>query len=166
MSIFAKRNAADAVILLPYIPVFIYYINHIVMKLKLAFTFLVFLFVSALFITGCTDKPAPYIPTGPGFNAPKVDSTLQATLITDTSVETGGAVSSDGGSLLTETGVCYDTIIKPTINSNKIVSGNLVGTFSINVTGLKPATTYFLKAYAKNAAGITYGNRISFTTLP
>ena len=98
MSIFAKSKIADVVILLPCIHEIIYCFNHFVMKLKLLLPFLICLFIAAVFISGCKDKPAPLIPSGPGFNAPKVDSTLQATLITDSSVESGGSVSSDGGS--------------------------------------------------------------------
>ena len=120
----------------------------------------------SLIISGCSDSTKqPYVYT-PTFHLPVVDSTLKATSITQTSAISGGAVSSDGGTALTETGICWDTLIKPTINGNKAASGTTPGTFYVNISGLLPNHLYYVKAYAINKIGVTYGDRISFTTLP
>ena len=46
-----------------------------------------------------------------------------------------------------------------------VTSGNISGSeFSVTLTGLVPATTYYYKAYAKTSAGISYGSEESFAT--
>jgi uncharacterized protein (TIGR02145 family) len=46
------------------------------------------------------------------------------------------------------------------MSSNEIGTG----TFTSNITGLTQATTYFVRAYATNIAGTSYGEQLSFTT--
>jgi hypothetical protein len=48
--------------------------------------------------------------------------------------------------------------------NNLTTNGTGIGTFSSNLTGLISSTTYYVRAYATNAAGTAYGNQISFTT--
>jgi len=44
-------------------------------------------------------------------------------------------------------------------------SGNFsTGAFSMEMSGLKPGTTYYNRACAHNSAGWGYGNEMSFTT--
>ena len=40
------------------------------------------------------------------------------------------------------------------------------GAYSLNITALKPGTSYKLRAFVQNDAGITYGNTVTGTTLP
>ena len=47
----------------------------------------------------------------------------------------------------------------------KTTDGTGIGTFTSHLTGLSPYTTYYLKAYATNAAGTAYGDEINFKTL-
>jgi hypothetical protein len=91
-------------------------------------------------------------------------STASASSITINSAVSGGNITNDGGSTVTERGVCYSTSANPTVSNSKIVSGNGTGTFTSNITGLTPGTTYFIRAYAVNSAGTAYGNEVSFTT--
>jgi formylglycine-generating enzyme required for sulfatase activity len=44
--------------------------------------------------------------------------------------------------------------------------GSGTGSFTSNLTGLNPATIYYVRAYATSSAGTSYGNEISFTTAP
>lgn len=97
---------------------------------------------------------------------------LKATLTTKAAIDispvsasSGGDVSSDGGSSITERGICYSTSHNPTISDGKTIDGAGVGSFNSLLTGLKSNTTYFLRAYATNGAGTTYGNEVSFLTL-
>ena len=55
----------------------------------------------------------------------------------------------------------------PTIlnNENKTSDGTGVSSFVSAVTGLLPATTYYIRAYAVNSVGTAYGNEITFSTL-
>jgi len=77
----------------------------------------------------------------------------------------GGNIVSDEGSPVTARGVCWDTIVNPTINlSTKTTDGSSDGTYISSMDGLIANTTYYVRAYATNGAGTAYGNEISFTT--
>lgn len=69
-------------------------------------------------------------------------------------------------SLIIESGVCYGTVIDPTISSSLVKStGSLVGSINLNVSALLKQTTYHFRAYAKLSDGrIIYGNNLNFTT--
>ena len=92
--------------------------------------------------------------------------TAPASAITDFGATTGGNVVNAGGSAVTERGVCYSINPNPTIADSKTSDGTGTGNFSSNLTGLDPATTYFIRAYATNNAGTAYGNEQTFTTNP
>lgn len=91
-------------------------------------------------------------------------STNAASSITAYSATTGGTITYDGGASVTECGICWNTSSNPSIENNKLSSGNLDRTFSISITGLTPGVTYFVRTYAINSVGTSYGNEISFTT--
>ena len=74
----------------------------------------------------------------------------------------GGNVTSDGGATVTARGVCWSTAQNPTINNAHTTNGSGTGNFSSNITGLTPNTTYYVRAYATNSVGTSYGNQISF----
>ncbi len=91
-------------------------------------------------------------------------TTTAATSITGSTVVSGGNVSNDGGTLVTQRGVCYSTSPSPTTVNTTIISGSGTGSFTSNITGLTTSTTYFVRAYATNSAGTVYGNEVTFTT--
>lgn len=76
----------------------------------------------------------------------------------------GGNVTSDGGAEVTERGVCYSTTVNPTVGNIVAKSGKGLGSFEIELSGLKDGTTYYVHAYALNNKGVAYGNQITFTT--
>jgi uncharacterized protein (TIGR02145 family) len=84
--------------------------------------------------------------------------------ITNNSAFLGGAITSDGGSAVTERGVCYATTIYPTTGNSKVIMGSGTGTFYGKVTGLTANTTYFARAYAINGLGTVFGFQVTFTT--
>ena len=84
--------------------------------------------------------------------------------ITPTSATCGGNVTSDGGATVTAKGVCWSTAQNPTINSNKTNDGTGTGSFTSNITGLTHNTTYYVRAYATNSEGTSYGEVKSFKT--
>lgn len=87
--------------------------------------------------------------------------------ITQTSARIGGTLTGNGGSPLTELGVCWGTNPSPSTADNKVNSGNFNnGTYTFDLTSLVPATTYYVRAFAINAVGTVYGAEESFTTLP
>lgn len=62
-------------------------------------------------------------------------------------------------------GVCWSTSPNPTIElSTKTTNGTGLGSFTSEITGLSPNTTYHVRAYATNSAGTGYGTQLSFTT--
>jgi uncharacterized protein (TIGR02145 family) len=91
-------------------------------------------------------------------------STGTVTNITTTTASCSGNVTSDGGSSVTARGVCWSTSQNPTIANSKTTDGTGLGTYTSNITGLSPNTTYYVRAYATNAEGTAYGNQQSFKT--
>ena len=84
--------------------------------------------------------------------------------ITATAAQAGGEVTDDGGVTVTERGVCWSTSSEPAISDNRTNDGSGSGSFTSSLTGLSPGTTYYVRAYATNNAGTTYGDEVSFTT--
>lgn len=87
-----------------------------------------------------------------------------ASEITQTTAICGGNVSSDGGAGVISRGVCWNLTNNPTTANNKTTDGTGTGAFSSSITGLTANTTYFVRAYATNNSGTSYGNEISFKT--
>ena len=93
-------------------------------------------------------------------------STTAASAITGITATSGGNITSDGGSAVLARGVCWNTVTGPTIANSKTTDGSGTGIFVSSLTSLLPVTTYYVRAYAMNSNVISYGNEISFTTLP
>lgn len=93
-------------------------------------------------------------------------STTSVTSITSSTASCAGYVSSAGSSTVTSRGFCWSTAQNPTISlSTKVLVGAGAGSFSTGITGLVSKTTYYVRAFATNAGGTSYGGNISFTTL-
>ena len=95
--------------------------------------------------------------------APTV-TTAEVTNITVNSALCGGEVTFDGN-LATTRGVCWSTSQNPTIEDNKTTNGSGLGSFTSNLSNLASQTTYYVRAYATNEVGTSYGEEVSFTTL-
>lgn len=93
-------------------------------------------------------------------------TTIPLSSVTSSSAVSGGNINYDGGSPISARGVCWNTVANPTISMSKTLDGQGTGSFASNITGLSPATTYHVRAYASNALGTAYGSDISFTTKP
>ena len=91
-------------------------------------------------------------------------TTSEVTEITSNSAICGGNVTTDNGSIVTAKGVCWSTNQNPTVEDNKTTDGSSVGNFTSNLSNLEPETKYYVRAYATNAAGTSYGEEFSFTT--
>ena len=91
-------------------------------------------------------------------------STTAASGILLTAATTGGNITADGGGAVTARGVCWATAVNPTTAESKTSDGTGSGTFTSSITGLNPATTYHIRAYATNSAGTGYGDDLPFTT--
>ena len=85
--------------------------------------------------------------------------------ITETTVTCGGEVIADGGAEISERGVCWGISTNPTIADAHTSNGTGMGTFISNIIGLSANTTYFVRAFATNIVGTTYGETMTFTTV-
>ena len=92
-------------------------------------------------------------------------TTTAASSITKYAASAGGTITSNGGSVITASGICWSTTATPTISNSKTTDGTTSGTFTSSITGLTAGTTYYVRAYATNAIGTSYGSVQSFTTL-
>ncbi|MBS4013618.1 MAG: hypothetical protein KGZ97_07640 [Bacteroidetes bacterium] len=97
---------------------------------------------------------------------PTVNS-YEVTSITSSSAMCGGSISSNGGATVTARGVVWNITENPTIvdNLGKTTNGTGTGNFTSNITGLTHVTTYYVRAYATNSVGTSYGVQREFTTL-
>ena len=96
-----------------------------------------------------------------------VISTTAISNVTSISSNSGGNISNDGGSPVITRGVCWSTSPNPTVGlTTKTVNGSGTGTFTSNIESLEPNTTYYVRAYATNINGTSYGNELTFRTDP
>lgn len=93
-----------------------------------------------------------------------VVTTKQVTNITPISATGGGNVTDDNGFNVTERGICWSTYENPSVDDNHKPAGSGLGEYNSGMTDLAANTTYYVRAYAKNANGTAYGNNVSFTT--
>lgn len=93
--------------------------------------------------------------------------TTQAVTNVSTIIATAnGTITDLGVPQSTAYGFCWNTTGNPTINDSKINKGaaSTTGAFSSFIFGLSNNTTYYLRAYATNEAGTSYGEEVSFST--
>jgi len=123
---------------------------------KYFFSTLFFLtIVSLVYITSSCTKRV--------WNPPTVGE-IQVSSITGNSAKCFCETKSDGGFVLTKMGICWDMSPNPTISNNIIedYSGNLQ--VNADLISLYPGTTYYVRGYASNEIGLSYGKETYFTT--
>ncbi|WP_426670026.1 hypothetical protein ACPPVU_02030 [Mucilaginibacter sp. McL0603] len=87
--------------------------------------------------------------------------------VTSTTAQSGATITSIGSSAITANGICYSTSNQtPTIADSKTTDPIITYsyTFTSNLTGLTPSTTYYVRAYASNQYGTGYGAVVKFVT--
>ena len=88
--------------------------------------------------------------------------------ITSTSAVSGGEIISGGGATITAWGICWSTSQNPALyNDASYGTTGDIGGMSVFIgylSGLNPATIYYVRAYVINSSGVAYGNQVSFTT--
>ncbi|NDV59251.1 carboxypeptidase regulatory-like domain-containing protein [Bacteroides sp. 519] len=77
-----------------------------------------------------------------------------------------GEMTHEGNPVYSERGFVYATIAQPTIeeNTGKLVAEKDATTFSSAISELTPNTVYYVRTYAINEDGVSYGNDVTFTT--
>ena len=81
------------------------------------------------------------------------------------SARIGGEVTNEGNTPVTERGVVISREKTPTISDRKLIVGNGLGGYMVDVNELIPNSTYYIRAYCINSKGIVYGNERNFRTL-
>lgn len=94
---------------------------------------------------------------------PTVSTTAVAD-ITHNRVTAGGEVVSDGGLPVFASGFAYATVPGASTDGDTTMQATRLGRFVDSLTGLDPATDYYLRAYATNSLGTGYGEEVQFTT--
>lgn len=85
--------------------------------------------------------------------------------ITPVSASSGGNITSDGGGSITARGVVWSTTQNPTVALlTKTIDGSGLGMFTSSITSLTSNTQYYVRAYATNSVGTSYGTQIIFST--
>lgn len=92
-------------------------------------------------------------------------TTAQVNNTTATTAACGGSITTDGGAPVSARGVCWSTSQDPTVVDNKTNDGTGTGSYTSNIIDLTPNSTYYVRAYATNSVGTTYGTVQTFKTL-
>jgi uncharacterized protein (TIGR02145 family) len=91
--------------------------------------------------------------------------TLLPVQITPTTALLKGYVSYEGGSPVTNRGFVIGTLPNPDLSTAEVIAvGQGQGMYEQNVNQLLPGMTYYVRAYAFNALGASYGDVLVFST--
>lgn len=124
--------------------------------MKKTFKLLSILIILSVLIFGCEKQDDES-------SAPSIN-TLSLTDVTISSAYSGGTNIKDNGASITEKGICWGKDENPTINNDKIAIGGGTDDFTAQLTNLTENTTYYVRAYAVNRMGVSYGAVVTFNT--
>lgn len=133
------------------------------MKQKLTFWIYPFAFIAIIGFAISSCKKKDIVPVAQW-------ATLTTSAVTNADTTTalgGGKIFDKGYTTLNAVGLVWDTAHNATLTTNmgkSTASGVPDSTFTVNLTGLKPGTVYYARAYATNKVGTNYGNEVSFKT--
>lgn len=90
--------------------------------------------------------------------------TMQVEVISIDSIKCGGTIYNDGGAKIEYYGVCWDTLPNPTISlTTKTKDGYNENVYTSILPNLKMNVDYYIRAYAVNEVGTSYGRQVVFT---
>jgi uncharacterized protein (TIGR02145 family) len=98
--------------------------------------------------------------------SPVLIATANVTGITDISAQSGGIIVYGEEVVYKDKGVVWSRSTDPTIENNSGINSQAgkANKFSSPIDGLKPGTTYYIRAYVTYSSGIAYGDEHSFKT--
>jgi hypothetical protein len=78
-----------------------------------------------------------------------------------------GFISDEGKDAVFEAGICWSTDSDPSIDDDfEFSSINAENKFTVRLMGLRGGITYYVRAFARNEQGLSYGELQDFTTPP
>lgn len=93
-----------------------------------------------------------------------VVQTIAVDKILQGSARSGLILVSQGASTVTTRGICWSTSPNPTISDSKYSSPLSSSPLYLYLSSLVGSTTYYVRAYATNSYGTSYGESFKFTT--
>lgn len=135
--------------------------NHTITGLNFGKTYYVWAYAKNSVGTGFSDMQTF---TTTNITPPNMNST-DITAVTTTSATLSTTIYSTNNGIISQKGFCWSkTNPEPTISDTHKDITTESNSFSHNLTGLEPGVTYYVRAYAKNEAGLEYNSMNSFTT--
>lgn len=117
-----------------------------------------FVFVTLIVVSSCKDKKSDD-------GLPKLSNTAVSTF-SHSKATVKYDLTAEGADAVTETGVVYGKNAAPTTSDTKVVaSGTAVGSFTVEISNLTTNTKYYVRSYAINSKGTSYGPEVNFNTL-
>ena len=113
----------------------------------------------------CFDPTIIYTPWSEDYDI--LLPTVTTDSITNIDIETATAnatVVTSGSTEITARGICISETGTPTTGDTTFSITGETGAFYADLTGLSENTFYYVRAYAANDNGISYGNQLTFTT--
>ncbi len=111
-----------------------------------------------LAVTACGSDDDDDIGGGGGGGSATVTNPVVSNITDNSAIVSATAV----GTGIIGRGVCYSTNANPTINDSKMTGSSK--DMTITLSGLSPATTYHVRAYAQTSAKVFYSGDVTFTT--
>lgn len=100
--------------------------------------------------------------TYPFGTSPTVTTSSVTNIATNSGLGNGN-VTDDGNATITERGICWNTSPNPTTANSKSIATGTTGAFSADIHSLTTGTTYYVRAYATNSVGTSYGSEVTFS---
>ncbi|MBI9067194.1 MAG: hypothetical protein JEZ09_07875 [Salinivirgaceae bacterium] len=85
--------------------------------------------------------------------------------VTATSAKIKTLIIEKNGSDIINKGVCYNVYGSPTIDNDFVYDNTSSDSIIVEISNFDPDKTYYVRAFAKNSAGIAYSTQNEFTTL-
>jgi hypothetical protein len=92
-------------------------------------------------------------------------TTISITPLSTTSAKSGGDITNDGGSPIIARGICWSINPDESIAGLHSTDGTGTGNFQSTLIGIDIQKTYYVRAYATNKNGTSYGNEVVCTGL-
>lgn len=111
---------------------------------------------------------APFFPTKPIITITDTQMFLNRTIVranNNTIVVNAAVYTNKTVSPITQGGVVYSTNPNPTVETGTVVTQSISSeVYTVTISGLEPATTYYVRPFATNANGTAYGEEYVVTT--